>query len=1492
MRRTHTITPWPLAATLVFAAACATAPRPVDTSSASSPLAREQLVDGPTGRWSMRGEAPGAPGSEADGATASDQPVALAGLPGHDEVFAFTLELWVRAPSGHVASRGARGQGVWLEATDGSLTLEVGGERFEAAADLGDRWRHVTASWEGADGRVVLRVDGHERIVGRTRRRGDLPAGGLLAVGGGGASVDEVAWYDHAVPGRRLRSHALVAARRRAPTSTDPLAPAVMVANRTLPVGFGRVVFGPDLDLAATTDADLVRLWDVPTRRLLRTLDVGGFASDVALSADRRALLVDATTYDADPRNAHVYDPRSGALLTRVELSRPRFEGLGARLVGYRADAAGAVTVLAVDLRTGEEEALGSLPAPEGGGWTLLTAGAPRPRAVLLQPGLAPVVHDLAGGTSRTLDAACAGTAATLDPRGDVLHVEGCGAWDTRTGARLGGFGADALRARVGATHAATASPTGVSIRRLDGSSARDWTLHYDPDTRRTLLAPGAVPASWRPSHDSYAPEVLAWSRDGARAVVRVASSFLIVGLDDERPTALTFEDDVLRSWLGDAAPDPRADRLATCDGYGVRLWNLGRGRPERDLLPVGAGAAGCRVAFSPDGRLLAGAFGRALAVWDLDDRGGAPAHTLDAPANIDALAFTQGGGALRATLEGGGVVAWEASSFTPTPAGDAPDARAPQGALTATPARAGGYTLTKPGAPGSVTLHANAWGWAMVDDEGHFAASPNAARFVYGVQGDELLHVDQVALALNRPDLVLARLGTLSPRAREHFTRLHERRRRRAGEGAHAGPRPTARLRRLRRLEGDRAEVILEANDPGGALASYALSIDGVEVFARALEGRHARRRHVVELVEGRNTFELVVTNRAGVTSRRASDALVLDAPTRGDLHFIGVGVSDYADPRVPDLAFAHVDARDLAELFGSVRLHAGATDAEWRAVTGEAQGFDDVHVHTLLQDQVTPAAIAALSRELAGARPQDTVVVFVSGHGVHELDADGLPRFYYMTHQADPDDLTGTAASYDLIEGLLDGIRARRKVLLLDTCESGEAEAGGGGPAARLDGMTARGFSVRARDAAPPAPAWVTSPDGFIDRDLRQRTGAVVVSSSRGDESSYESTRHRNGVFTQAIIEAMTDTRLTPGALDLRALERHVKARVPTLTAGRQHPVTDRDNLRARITLGEASGRRRQVWLGAAGDLVPDTALTARHAPTGLLAVAQNTFAGQDLRTRRLTSATIRVYDASGKQLATLDEHTGAIRAVHFSANGETLLSLGEDGARLWNLESSSALSFTPLAGVSTLGFDPATRRAAVGMADGTIVYDPWGTKATLSTPVGLVTHVAFMGPRLVVQGSAGVALVDTATGATVALGADLDPRAATTDPDRGLVWLLSDDGLRAYGTSGALTRHVAFDATRGTPTQRLAVDPTGRWIAMGWSGEGVRIMDLNTGEFVRSLAFGPLQAPGVVELNLLAFSADGATLHAVAMGTPPGAMSARAFFAAEWATHTPVE
>jgi WD40 repeat protein/uncharacterized caspase-like protein len=451
---------------------------------------------------------------------------------------------------------------------------------------------------------------------------------------------------------------------------------------------------------------------------------------------------------------------------------------------------------------------------------------------------------------------------------------------------------------------------------------------------------------------------------------------------------------------------------------------------------------------------------------------------------------------------------------------------------------------------------------WLSVMPDGVFDASPNGGQLLALAQGTASFGVDLFALKNNRPDLIFARMRLGTPELVEHYHAQYLRRLRKAGftEEQLKGELhvPTA---AISSAEQKGKSLLLQARcqDKEVPLQRYSVFVNDVPLFGvqgKPASGKDQAIRESVELAAGANKIEISCQNQKGSESLRAVTSAVYDGTGKGDLYFLGVGVSKYQRPELA-LDYADKDARDLAALFGAMK-----------------SSFAAVHSQLLLNEEVRPAAIAKARAFLDQAKVEDTVVLFIAGHGAHGPGKDA--PYYYLTYDANPDALDKTAIDFDQIEALLQGIKPRKKLFLLDTCESGEAEPGEEAAvlaAAETSGTRSRGIkragpSAQATSSAPaagPRP-YLLERDRFIYNDLVRRSGAIVFSSSKGGELSYESSAYQNGAFTRELLAALGGKEADKdgdGMISVDELRAFVEAEVPKLTNGHQHPTVDRDNL-----------------------------------------------------------------------------------------------------------------------------------------------------------------------------------------------------------------------------------------------------------------------------------------------------------------------------------------
>jgi len=162
--------------------------------------------------------------------------------------------------------------------------------------------------------------------------------------------------------------------------------------------------------------------------------------------------------------------------------------------------------------------------------------------------------------------------------------------------------------------------------------------------------------------------------------------------------------------------------------------------------------------------------------------------------------------------------------------------------------------------------------------------------------------------------------------------------------------------------------------------------------------------------------------------------------------------------------------------------------------------QGYTSTNVALLLDEQATKPAISNKLNWLAQrVGPDDTVVIFFSGHGV-QLVGGFWPGEYLCPVEAALDGVRDTLISNEEFTTSLRSIQAGRLVVFLDACHAG----GVGEP----------------KDPAVQVKAGLSE---ATYAQLATGEGRTIIASCRPNEVSWELPEMRNGLFTNYLLEGL---------------------------------------------------------------------------------------------------------------------------------------------------------------------------------------------------------------------------------------------------------------------------------------------------------------------------------------------------------------------------------
>jgi WD40 repeat protein len=285
--------------------------------------------------------------------------------------------------------------------------------------------------------------------------------------------------------------------------------------------------------------------------------------------------------------------------------------------------------------------------------------------------------------------------------------------------------------------------------------------------------------------------------------------------------------------------------------------------------------------------------------------------------------------------------------------------------------------------------------------------------------------------------------------------------------------------------------EVVAEISVPRGAVLQPPKAFAG---------GVPAVNRRLVKIVDGDEqekyvyqwTARLPNDSRVPLDVIAVTDAGAIDRvgvelenksppPTRQPrMHFLALGVSQYADPQIQQLDFAARGAAVMSDLFQE------QTVGLYRTTT--SQLLDRDAIRPLWRDYAGQAA-----RELSNdVHPDDLVVMYLCGHGIRDRRTN---RWYFVTADARYNDIMNDRyddlLSFDDLAML--GELPCRKLAIIDSCHSGAVQ-----PVMRSDDLKAA---------------------------MRMLQGDVVVTmtASEGEEEAAEQKDRQLGRFTSLLVDAL---------------------------------------------------------------------------------------------------------------------------------------------------------------------------------------------------------------------------------------------------------------------------------------------------------------------------------------------------------------------------------
>lgn len=310
--------------------------------------------------------------------------------------------------------------------------------------------------------------------------------------------------------------------------------------------------------------------------------------------------------------------------------------------------------------------------------------------------------------------------------------------------------------------------------------------------------------------------------------------------------------------------------------------------------------------------------------------------------------------------------------------------------------------------------------GWALIDRQGRFDGSTSGLRGIAWAVKKSNFPISSLTQAFADPGMLSAVLDNDQRDLRNV-----------PGNPVEKFPLPPkAEIEPISTgLAGDKPyQLMVIATDQGGGIKDVRLYHNGKIVDVGAIleqkdaeiDGKHVRVvGYNIWPVPGPNVFQAVATGAYDNPGDQAELRQTFSGePRKGRLNLITVGVSMYS--RLPVEYQLKVAANDAERVKAAISTHSKAL-------------FRDIASTDLTDRAATRDHILTALDGLKTAKPEDSVILFLSGHGVTD-DSD----WYFLPSDATADDPDSWISASD-IRAALEKSGAQRVFVIIDACYSG---------------------------------------------------------------------------------------------------------------------------------------------------------------------------------------------------------------------------------------------------------------------------------------------------------------------------------------------------------------------------------------------------------------------------------------------------------------------
>ncbi len=445
---------------------------------------------------------------------------------------------------------------------------------------------------------------------------------------------------------------------------------------------------------------------------------------------------------------------------------------------------------------------------------------------------------------------------------------------------------------------------------------------------------------------------------------------------------------------------------------------------------------------------------------------------------------------------------------------------------------------------------------WIIVSPQGYYQCTPAAAKLLHYVTKEyKIITFEQLDIKYNRPDKVLEAMENKDSILIKSYKKAYEKRIKKmsidtlAFRSGYGVPEFDFVNRDNIAYEQKKSTLTLHIKgvDSIYKLDRFNVWVNETPIFGQ--RGISIRKKNkndfdttiTIKLSQGEKQIETSITNVNGTESYRMPLTVNYSPAVKQkeSIRFIGIGIDQFADNQY-NLKYSAKDIRDLSKKL-------------------KEKYKDDIIIDTLFNANVTVSNVKGLKQKLQQTSVNDKVIISYSGHGLLSKDYD----YYLSTYNVNFQMPEENGLAYDELENLLDSIPARKKLMLIDACHSGEVDKEEGiamnkiADSLGLSKGIILGDSIEQNQNLGLKNSFELMQSLFVN--VGKSTGATIISAAAGNQFALERGDLKNGVFTYSLLEAM-EKNVT---MKISELKKIVGERVEQLTNGMQKPTSRNETI-----------------------------------------------------------------------------------------------------------------------------------------------------------------------------------------------------------------------------------------------------------------------------------------------------------------------------------------